>query len=197
MYQSGVRTNHSTNFSLAQLTDFALTGMDKQMYTSMILVNPQKAFDTLDYEVLLEKMKWFSFRTSVIKSFESYPSNRTFLVCIDAFSEAGTLKYGGSSQGSILGPLLFLLYVNDLFLLYVDDHCHTLAPISMLMTCFFYQHEDVKNTENVFNKAFSLLCQWFIDIQLSIHFGEEKTKSILFSKARSLREIDIFCGLFH
>ena len=57
MYQSGVRTNHSTNFSLAQLTDFALTGMDKQMYTSMILVNPLKAFDTLDYEVLLEKMK--------------------------------------------------------------------------------------------------------------------------------------------
>ena len=108
MYQSGVRTNHSTNFSLAQLTDFALTGMDKQMYTSMILVNPQKAFDALDYGVLLEKKKCFSFRTSVIKLFESYPSNRKFLVCIDAFSEAGTLKYGGS-QGSILGPLLFFI----------------------------------------------------------------------------------------
>ena len=66
-------------------------------------------------------------------------SNRKFLVCIDnVFSEARTLKYG-APQGSILGPLFFLLYVNDLpqslsdagSYLYADD------------TCIFYQHEDV------------------------------------------------------
>ena len=58
-------------------------------------------------------MKYFGFRASVIKWFESYLSNRKFLVCIDVFSEARTLKYG-VPQGSILGPFLFLLYVNDL-----------------------------------------------------------------------------------
>ena len=58
-------------------------------------------------------------------------------------------------------------------------------------TCIFYQHEDVKKTENVLNKEFSSLCQWFIDNKLSIHFGEDKTKSILFSKMRGLREINI------
>ena len=59
----------------------------------MILVDLQKAFDTLDHGVLLEKIKDFGFRASVIKWFESYLSNRTFLVCIDnVFSEAGTLK---------------------------------------------------------------------------------------------------------
>ena len=102
------------------------------------------------------------------------------MVCIDnVFSEAGTLKYG-VPQGSILGPLLFLLYVNDLpqslsdagSYLYADD------------TCIFYQHEDVKKIENVLNKEFSSLCQWFIDNKLSIHFEEDKTKSILFSKMR-------------
>ena len=75
-------------------------------------------------------MKYFGFRASVIKWFEPYLSNRKFLVCIDVFSEAGTLKYG-VPQGSILGPLLFLLYVNDLpqslsdagFYLYADDTC--------------------------------------------------------------------------
>ena len=78
----------------------------------MILADLQKAFDILDHGVLYEKMKYFGFRTSVIKWFESYLSNRKFLVCIDnVFFEAGTLKYG-APQGSILGPLLFLLYVN-------------------------------------------------------------------------------------
>ena len=113
MYRSGFRTNHSTDLSLAQLIDFVATGMDKQMHNSMILVDFEKAFDTLDHGVLLEKMKYFGFQASVIKWFEPYLSNRKFLVCIDVFSEAGTLKYG-VPHGSILGPLLFVLYVHEL-----------------------------------------------------------------------------------
>ena len=106
------------------------------------------------------------------------------------FSEVGTLKYG-VPQGSILEPLLFLLYVNDIpkslsdasFYLHADD------------TCVFYQHENVKKIENVLNKEFSWLCQWFIDNKLSIHFGQDKTESIFFSKMRDLREINIsFAG---
>ena len=53
----------------------------------------------------------------------------------------------------------------------------------------------LRNIENVLNKEFLLLCQWFIDNKLSIHFGEDKTKSILFSKTRCLKEINIsFAG---
>ena len=85
MNQSGFRPNHSTDLCLAQLTDFVTTGMDKQMHTGIILVDLQKAFDTLDHRVLLEKMKYFGFRTFVIKWVESYLSNRKFLVCIDVF----------------------------------------------------------------------------------------------------------------
>ena len=81
----------------------------------------------------------------------------------------------------------FLLYVNNLpqslpeagSYLYADD------------TCVFYQHEDVKKIEDILNKEFSSLCQWFIDNKPSIHFGEDKTKSILFSKTRGLKEDNI------
>ena len=97
-------------------------------------------------------MKYFGFRTSDIKWFESYLLSRKFLVCNDVFSKAGTLKEG-VPQGSILGPLLFL-YVNDLpqslsnagSYLYVDD------------TCISYQLEDVNKIENFLNKEFSSLC---------------------------------------
>ena len=61
MYQSGFRTNHSTDLCLAQLIDFVAIGMDKQMHTGMKLVDLQKAFDTLDDGVLLKKMKYFGF----------------------------------------------------------------------------------------------------------------------------------------
>ena len=59
--------------------------VDKQMHTGMIVVDLQKAFDTLDHGVLLEKLKYFGFWASVIKWFESYISNRKFLACTDVF----------------------------------------------------------------------------------------------------------------
>ena len=67
MYQSGLRTNDSTDLCLAQLIDFVATGMYKQMHIGMILVDLQKAFNTLDHGVLLETMKYFGFRAFVIK----------------------------------------------------------------------------------------------------------------------------------
>ena len=112
MHQSRFSTNHSTDLCPAQLIDFVATGMDEQIHTSMILVDLQKAFHTLDHEVLLEKMKYFDFRVSVIKWFESYLSNGNDLAFIDnVLSEAGALK-NGILESSILRPLLFLLYIN-------------------------------------------------------------------------------------
>ena len=157
------------------------------MHTGMIFVDLQKAFDTLDHGVLLEKMKYFGFRTSTIKWFESYFSNKKFLVCFDSvFSAAGTLNYG-IKQGSILGPLLFMLYANELPQSLSDSGSYLYADD----TCIFYQYEDVKKIENVLNEEFLSLCQWLIDNKLSIHFGKDKNKSILFSKTGGLREINI------
>ena len=102
------------------------------------------------------------------------------------FSEAGTWKYG-VPQGSVPGLLLFLLYVSDLSQSLSDAGSYLYADD----TCIFQQHEDVKKIENVLNKEFSSLYQSFIDNKLSIHFGDDKTKSILFLKMRGLKETNI------
>ena len=91
-------------------------------------------------------------------------------------SKTGILNFG-VSQGSILGPILFLLYVNVTktalknchLLLYADD------------TCICYSHQNVKFIERNLNYDFNSLCGWLIDNKLSIHFGEDKTESILFN----------------
>ena len=78
------------------------------------------------------------------------------------------------------------MYLNDIPQSLSDAGCY-LYPDD---TCIFYQYEDVKKNENVLNKEFSSLCKCFIDNKLSIDFGEDKAKSILFSKTRGLREIN-------
>ena len=180
VYQSGFRPNHSTDTCLSQLTNMILTGVEKKKHTGMILIDLQKAFDTLDHEILLQKMKCIGFSDKVTKWFHSYLTGRAFFVSIEnVYSERGSINCG-VPQGSILGPLLFLLYVNDIpqvlsnskAFLYADD------------TSICYQHENVIEIERVLNSEFAKICDWFVDNKLSIHFGEDKTKCILFSKKK-------------
>ena len=120
-------------------------------------------------------MEHIGFSQTTIQWFRSYLTNRKFFVVVgDASSNNADLNCG-VPQGSILGPLLFLLYVNDMeqavecdLFLYADD------------SCLVYQHKDTKVIENVLNKDFSSICNWFIYNKLSIHLGEDKTKCILF-----------------
>ena len=75
----------------------------------MILIDLQKAFETLDHKILLDKMKYIGFLDKTIKCFHSYLTNRAFFVSLGTVSsEAGTINYG-VPQGSILEPLSFLL----------------------------------------------------------------------------------------
>ena len=94
------------------------------------------------------------------------------------------------STGSILGPLLFLICINDLpqalnetgLYFYADD------------TCIFYQDKDHQKIEKVLNKEFSSLCEWFIDKKLSVHFGDDKAKAIFFPRMKNPPKINISNG---
>ena len=137
----------------------------------MILIDLQKAFYNIDHEILLQKLKAINFSESTIKWFKSYLSERVFLVNIENnLSGFGKISCG-VPQGSILRHLLFLTFV-------VYDIC-----------CILYQHKDVMEIKKRLNEDFENLCDWFVDNKLSIHFGEDKTKSIVFASKRRAKNI--------
>ena len=90
------------------------TGFESGLHTGMILVVLQKAFYTITHEILINKMEFLGFSKDVILWFKWYLSNRKFKVNLNkTFSQPGKLLCG-VPQGTILGPLLFLLYINDM-----------------------------------------------------------------------------------
>ena len=104
----------------------------------MILTDLQKSFDTIDHNILLQKLSLLGFSSKVIDWFRSYLRSRKFHVNVhDKFSTTAELRYG-DPQRSILGPLLFLLYVNDMPQA-VDCYLFLYADV----TCLLYQHKDL------------------------------------------------------
>ena len=175
-YQSGFRKKHSTDFCLSYLNNKILEGFDKGMLTSLILIHLQKVFDAIDHDVQLQKLYAIGFLKHTSNWFKSYLSNRSFLVNLgNNFSQSPSVSCR-VLQGSILGSLLFLVYVHDMSqavkchsFLYADD------------SCLLCQHKDIHEFEKQLNEDFSNMCDWFAINKLSIHFGEDKAKSILFT----------------
>ena len=185
-YQSGFRKKHSTDFCFFYSNDKILKGFDKGMMTGMVLIDLRKAFDITDHDVLLQKLNAIGFSKQTVNWFESYLSSRSFLINLgNNFSQPASVSCG-AHQGSIFGPLLFLIYVNDVsqavkchLFLYSDD------------SCLVSQHKDINEIEKQLHVDFSNICDWFVDNKLSIYFGEDKTKSILFASKFTKKNIEI------
>ena len=187
-FQSGFRTSYSTDTCLIDLQDSIRMEISKGKYVGMVLMDLQKAFDTADHDILLDKLDAMGFDHN--EWFKSYLRGRKQMVVVnDVSSETGTVTCG-VPQGSILGPLLFLCYVNDMpisvkckLLLYADD--------SALIISGF----DPKEIAKELSKELESCRQWLIDNKLSLHLG--KTEAILFGSKRKLRRVNSFtvkCG---
>ena len=132
----------------------------------------------------MKELSAIGFANHTIGRFNSYLSNRLFRVDLEScYSDPSNITCG-IPQGSILGPLLFFIYVNDMpqavksnLFLYADG------------SCFIFQGKDVIKIEKQLNTDFTNICEWLVDNRLSIHFGEDKTKSILFAAKRKIKKV--------
>ena len=108
-FQSGFRPNHSRNLCLSHLTDNISKGFDEGLLTGMILIDHQKAFDTINHEGLLQKLKTIRFSEQSIQWFRSYLCDRIFLIETEnKLSDFGKVSRG-VPLGSILRPLFLFM----------------------------------------------------------------------------------------
>ena len=113
-YQLGFRNNHSTNHAFVSLTEMIRYALENGNFACGVFIDLQKAFDTFNHDILLSKLNHYGIRGIAFNWFKSYLSDRTQYATINKErSVIQTIKYG-IAQGSILGPLLFLIYINDL-----------------------------------------------------------------------------------
>ena len=133
--QFGFRKKLSTQAGVLNFVSKVYTELDRKTFVASVFLDISKAFDTLNHEILLNKLNNIGVRGPVLDLLKSYLSNRKQLVyCNNSFSEYKIIKQG-VPQGSILGPILFLIYINDIvnsscnahFTLYADDTCFTVS----------------------------------------------------------------------
>ena len=172
--QFGFRSKHSTTHALISLTESIKNFLDKKDIVSGIFIDLEKAFDTVNHSILCDKLNYYGFRGKSNDLIKSYLINRKQFVSINGYDSTKLDITCGVPQGSTLGPLLFLLYINDL------QNSLKFAKSSHFAddTCLTYSNKNPKTLEINLNHDLKNLTQWLRANRLSLNV--DKTKLLIF-----------------
>ena len=180
-FQSGFRNGYSTETCLIHLLDFVRNEVSQGRFVGMVLLDLQKAFDTVNHKILLKKLEVMGLDSACIKWFRSYLTNRHQVVTMQkVISDSLPIKCG-VPQGSILGPILFMCYINDMCICVKNSKLLLYADDSVLL----YSDTNPKLIEEKLSVELSNCIEWMTDNKLSLHVG--KTESILFCSKGKLK----------
>ena len=170
--QSGFRHKHSCHTALINLIDKWLSSINESRCCAVLFIDFKKAFDMIDHNLLLRKLKLYGLASDTLALLQSYLTDRQQCVTISTFiSDLTTIEYG-VPQGSILGPLLFLLYINDLPLC-IKSMCDLFADDTTIHTT----HKDIDTLANTLQESINDLTKWTELNHMSLH--PQKTKCML------------------
>ena len=158
--QSGFRKNHSTTSALLKITDDIISNRDKGNVTLLVSLDYSKAFDTMNHQLLCAKLKYFGFNDSAYSLIKSYLTDRNQRVISKGkMSNTKNITHG-APQGSILAPLLFIIYISDFKQVlqhfnshfYADDtNLYFSSNIEQLLRMENYLNDDIKSLVKVSN----------------------------------------------
>ena len=176
--QYGFQANLSTETAILEMQDRIIKALGDKLYCVGVFLDLSKAFDTLNHDIMLTKLNHYGVRGTSLHWFQSYLENRwQFVNYIDHNSEYKKVLCG-VPQGSILGPLLFILYMNDISSLKENNQMLLFADDTNLL----YTGKELKSLIPKINSSLDKIYNWFSTNKLSLNV--EKTNYILFHRAR-------------
>ena len=184
--QFGFRNKHSTMHALLSLSENIRKNLDEGNFSCGVFIDLQKAFDTVDHDILLYKLNHYGIRGTANNWFRSYLKNRRQSVIINGKSSATVcfIKHG-VPQGSVLGPLLFLLYINDLCnAIFFSEVFHFADDTSLV-----YSAPTLKKIRKKINIDLKMLQHWLNANKIALNVS--KTEVVLFRQRRKVVNYDL------
>ncbi|XP_065662580.1 uncharacterized protein LOC136085218 [Hydra vulgaris] len=172
-HQYGFRNKHSTTHSLIEITEKIRQAIDNKHFACGVFIDIRKAFDTVEHTILLEKLKHYGIRGIPFLWFSSYLFNRTQFVSINGINSGLAKSFNGVPQGSVLGPLLFLIFINDLNVSLKFSTAYHFADDTNLLLI----NKSLKKLNKNMNHDLANVVQWLRSNKLSLFiFKSAQTK---------------------